>query len=175
MESGQLWTIASAIGTRYRQSSFGGGVSSDSDRHGLGWDRVNNAFFRDDLYGVGSGNPTKRTMYPCDKGLAEAILQLCMTEEVRKQFFCSLYDEEEYTELFMCEGRMVCFYRRGAIRGHGTSYLALASFSFQFYGPDWTLHHVGLGPHLTQQLEWQLRKLNVTSLQMLLSHDTIAV
>lgn len=150
MREEELWTIASAVETKYRESSFGRGLSSSMHLHRLFWDPANEAFVRGDLYGFGTGNSWDWTSYPCSKELAEAILNLCATDEVQRRFLGSTYFEDEDNELYMCGNSVVSLQRHRA-HHNKTGPFALAAFSFQFYAPDWTLQRVSLGGHELSQ------------------------
>ena len=163
MKQDELWTIASVMETRYRDSSFGGRASSSSDIHNVCWDPSAEAFVRGDLHGFGCGNSWRWGSYPCRKELALAILTLCATEEVQKRFFKNSYSETEDREIYCCEDSLVSFKRSAAYRD-GSRYILLASFSFQFYSPDGRVQTLGLGYELTQRFAERIKSFDTETL-----------
>lgn len=152
MNQDNLWVIASASVTHYREASFGGGrPSSSMSMHYLCWDPANEAFVTGDHYGWGTGNPCKWKSYPCERDYAAAILDLCATSvEVQQRFLENSYSLEEDKDLFGSRGYLVHLRRTAAISDGRSGYLALAGFGFWFLGPDCTVHRIGLNYELTQ-------------------------
>jgi hypothetical protein len=138
-----IWIIAEASVARIRPHTESEKGSQPLSAHVFGWEPVKQYFVTGFVDTVGE-DACQWTYYPCERALAEEILDYCRTAKVQQRLLRNHHSGAKDDLLEVMNDTLVSFRRSSAVF-EGRRCVRPAFFSFHYYGPNYMRHHIRFG------------------------------